>query len=420
MRNVLTITLNELRVNFANTTSLIFLIALPIVFTVILGVGLGAAAETVIPLDVVDLDGSDLSRRLVDTLRDVGGETLTLCVLTDSSEEQPEACALPAETDLEPEALTTKRIEDNDTYAAVVIPEGFGDRLLAGEDVNVAYRANAGYDAPTFIRQSVDAAISRASGSVVTARLSVEAAQAANAITEEDAETFFNDVYQAAEQAWETPPTRLHVEATLQEDSQASTAAGFSQSAPGMACMFVMMNVLAVTDSIVRSRQNGTFQRLIVMPVPRWGIMAGKLLAYFLVGFAQFLLIVSIGGLLGVNYGDDIIAIFVLAAVYTLTITAMGLALATLMRTLGQANAIRTLLGIVLAPLGGAWWPMDVVPQFMNTAGHIVSPIAWAMDAFSDMIYYGKGLTDILPYLGVLLLYAASFFVIGVWRFKYE
>ncbi len=419
MRNLFTITINELRVNFNNATTLIFLLAMPLIFTVIIGLGISSFDASVdIPLDVVDHDGSALSARLIDTLRAVNEGTLMICVLSDAPADQPEGCGLSKETDLSPDALVQKRIENDDVYAAVIIPAGFEDDILAGKDVNIAYRANAGYDAPAIIRQSVNAAVSRASGSVVTARLSLAAAQAANAIDAADTEAFFNAVYRSAETAWETPPVVLKVEAVGKEEG--NDFDGFSQSAPGMACMFVMMNVLSIAESIVRARQDGTFARLVVMPVPRWAVMGGKLIAYFIVGFAEYFLIIFVGLLLGVDYGSDFVAIFTLGLVYTFTVTAMGLALAATVRTLAQASALGTLLGIILAPLGGAWWPMDLSPHFMDVIGHIVSPVAWAMDAFNAMLFKGKDLVGILPYLAVLMLYAIGFFAIGLWRFRHE
>lgn len=419
MRKVIHIAINELRVNFGHPVSLFFLFVLPLVFTMILGLALGSTdGPPIIRVDVVDLDGDELATRLVNTLREVGGDTLTICDLTEPLAPQPEVCNLETDADAAPEALAAQRIEDGVSYAAIVIPDGFSAQLLAGEDVTVAYRANANLSAPTIIRQSVDAAIRRVSGSVVAARLSVDAAQAVGVLDDARGETFFNDVYQAAEAAWQRPPAVLSVAATIQEAQ--NTAAGFSQSAPGMACMFVMMNVLGVAQSMVASRQNWTFQRLIVMPVPRWAIVAGKLAAYYATGVVSFLIIVGVGGLMNVNYGDNPVNVVVLALVYTLTVTAMGLLLATFTRTLGQASAISTMVSIVLAPLGGAWWPLEVTPQAMNAVGHVVSPIAWAMDAFNGMIYYGWQFADIVPYLGILLLYAAVFFGVGVWRFRYE
>ncbi|MGF2075590.1 hypothetical protein ACQUFC_18995, partial [Enterococcus casseliflavus] len=72
-----------------------------------------------------------------------------------------------------------------------------------------------------------------------------------------------------------------------------------------------------------------------------------------------------------------------------------------------------------LAPLGGAWWPLEIVPETMQTIGHI-SPIAWVMDGFGELIYYNGGIAEILPMVGALLLMAGVLIVFAIWRFKYE
>ncbi len=419
MRNLFVITLNELRVNFSNVTTIVFLIVLPIVFTLVLGIALGGfETNFIFRLDVVDLDQSALSSQMLDALRKAGGSGVTVCDLTaDSAGGQPD-CDLPPKIETGPEAQAEKRISESVSYGAVIIPENFGADLLEGGSLSIGYRVRSGLDAPAVLRQTVDAAVSRVSGSVVASRQSLSAAQAMGAVDDAQAEAFFNDVYAAAESEWEEPPVNIAVETTI-ADARGGTA-GFSQSAPGMACMFVMMNMLTLAESVVRSRQNWTFQRMLVMPAPRWAVTGGKVLAYFVVGFGDFLLIVFFGRLMGVNFGDDLVAVLSLAAVFALTATALGLAVSTFTTTLAQASGASTLLGIVLAPLGGAWWPLAIVPDFMRIGGHIVSPIAWAMDAFNAMIYHDKGLVDILPYLGILLVYAAVFFVVGVWRFRYE
>jgi ABC-2 type transport system permease protein len=72
-----------------------------------------------------------------------------------------------------------------------------------------------------------------------------------------------------------------------------------------------------------------------------------------------------------------------------------------------------------LAPLGGAWWPLEITPQFMQIIGHI-SPIAWAMDGFRSLIFYGGTLTDVLLPVAVLLGASLVFLVIGARYFRYE
>ncbi len=410
------ITINEIRVNFAEFQNLAIVFGLPVVFTIILGLGLGGGGGTArLRLDVVDQDSSDLSERLIAALRTTGGENIVVCEL--AAPEQPEFCGIPEEM-ADPDALATQRIEDQTSYAAVVIPEGFGDTLLRGEDAQIAYRANPELQAPEIVQQTVDAAIGRVGGAVVAARTSVGAAQAADVLGEKAPDTFFGEVYAEAEAQWEQPPVALSVSRTVQEEG-ANTASGFSQSAPGMATMFVMTFVLGISSSVLTAKRHWTFQRMMTIAVPRWVYMAGKMAAFYLLGLAQFAIVLGLGAALGVNYGDLFAAVLI-ALVYTLTCTAMGLMFATFAQNVGQASAFQNLIAVVLAPLGGAWWPREITPQFMNVIGDSVSPIAWAMDGFQAIIYYDKGWMDVLPYLGVLLIYAAAFFAIGLMRFRYD
>jgi ABC-2 type transport system permease protein len=157
-----------------------------------------------------------------------------------------------------------------------------------------------------------------------------------------------------------------------------------------------------------------------VMPVRRWAIVGGKLMAYYLVGLGQFSLILLVGAFVGINYGGAPLGVIAVMLVYTLAVSAMALFLATLMRSEEQADGIIMLVALTLSPLGGAWWPLNIVPEWMQTVGHIVSPVSWAMDAFHGMLWSNEVLVDILPSLGVLLLWAVVFYALGVWRFRHE
>jgi ABC-2 type transport system permease protein len=272
----------------------------------------------------------------------------------------------------------------------------------------VVYRANDTLNAPQVIQQTVNAAIDRAGGTVAVAQL-------VTAVGPDDLS--FDAVYADAEAAWQSPPAVLAVSTTEGEEEEGS---GFGQSVPGMACMFVMINVLGVARSMMRSRRQWTFQRLMVMPVRRWAIVGGKLMAYYLVGLGQFSLILLVGAFVGINYGGAPLGVIAVMLVYTLAVSAMALFLATLMRSEEQADGIIMLVALTLSPLGGAWWPLNIVPEWMQTVGHIVSPVSWAMDAFHGMLWSNEVLVDILPSLGVLLLWAVVFYALGVWRFRHE
>ncbi len=74
---------------------------------------------------------------------------------------------------------------------------------------------------------------------------------------------------------------------------------------------------------------------------------------------------------------------------------------------------------MVMALLGGCWYPIELFPQVVRSIVKVL-PTTWPMQGMLDILLRGQGLVGILPAAGILLGFAALFFVIGIWRFKYE
>jgi ABC-2 type transport system permease protein len=123
--------------------------------------------------------------------------------------------------------------------------------------------------------------------------------------------------------------------------------------------------------------------------------------------------------LFGMSFGKDPVALVLLAIVYTLSITALSFVIGASLKNPAQASGLALLLALTLAPLGGAWWPMQISPQFLQVIGH-VSPIAWAMDGFTALTYRGAHLMDIWLPLAVLIGMTVVFFVLAIPRFRYQ
>ena len=105
--------------------------------------------------------------------------------------------------------------------------------------------------------------------------------------------------------------------------------------------------------------------------------------------------------------------------ILTVVVVALGTALGTFVKTEGQSSNLSIMLGMAMALLGGCWWPMELFPTGMQKVVKVL-PTTWAMSAMTDITMRGHGLADILPEAGVLLAFAAVFFVVGLWRFRYE
>lgn len=91
--------------------------------------------------------------------------------------------------------------------------------------------------------------------------------------------------------------------------------------------------------------------------------------------------------------------------------------LGTLFRNPEQAAGISVMASIGLAALGGCMLPLELFSPTLKTIAH-VTPHAWAIDGFADLIYRGGSLVDVLPEVGVLTLYAAVLILLASWRLR--
>ncbi|NDJ33367.1 MAG: ABC transporter permease [Chloroflexi bacterium] len=414
MKRTLTIAAHELRLIFMDRGTLINLFLISVVMTIVVGFATGALStgggSPVVRVDVLDQDESALSAQFLDYLREANA-SLVLCPMDNDA---GDIC------NLDDEPLDTqqarRRLENQTTLGLLIIPEGFSEDLFNGEDASVIFRASADASAPTFIQQAVETAVQRINGAFIAARTSDDIAPSGVGT-----DALSAAVYERAQETWSQEPVQINlVQTNTDEDEGPSfTQAGFGQSVPGMGSMYVMFVIFPVIGTLIRERENWTLQRLVVSPASKAEIMGGKVLARFVLGMIQYTVVFVVGLIIGVNYGSSPLALALVMASFVLCITALALALATFMKTEAQADGVALLLTLTLAPLGGAWWPLEIVPEFMRQVGHI-SPLAWAMDGYTDLIFFNGGVMDVLPEVAVLMGAALVFFVIGAIRFRYD
>ena len=93
------------------------------------------------------------------------------------------------------------------------------------------------------------------------------------------------------------------------------------------------------------------------------------------------------------------------------------MAIAGLARTYAQANAFSQILTYSTAALGGAWWPIDIVPAWMQRLAQL-TPVYWAMQGFQDIIVRGQGLACGAAAARRAGLMGAIFLAVGLNRFR--
>lgn len=393
-----------LKMTYSSRATLIFQLLMPLLFTFMVGQGTDNSAPdtssttVMFELGVINEDDGALGEMLLELL--AADPTLEL-----------------VEQELE---TAVSQIEAEEQLAALHIPANFSDGLLSGSGVPLDF-----YARPDDVRvvqpieQTILGASTQLEGFVSAAAISTTVADEIGVLSAEERAAYAETAVSLAQDAWQTPPVLLQVN----EDEIVTTAVipdGIQQSSPGMMAMFATFVTVGGAAVLVQERQAGTLRRLLVMPISKGTIVLGKMLGILVTGILQMVILIVAGNLLfGVSWGGAPVALGLVVVAFALAITSLGMMMAALVRTPAQINGISTLLVLSLAALGGAWWPLDIVPSWMQTVGRF-SPISWAMDGFHDVITRGFGVTAVLPEVGVLLIFTLFFLFVGIGRFRYE
>jgi ABC-2 type transport system permease protein len=397
MSKLLALAWNHLRIEFQDRSTLIFFLVLPILFTVVIGSALGGSASTGdsrIPLLVADQDNTSLSTELRSTL----------------------AASTVLRVDVQSPDQAQRSFDDQQAPALLIIPTGFGEALLVGQPFDLNLRTAPNDTRVLAVQQAVRAAVDQTDNAITTARTSVEEAEKIKPFADATArQAYFDQSLTMARNVLKTPPARVDSsEAALQ------VADGFAQSSPGQLITWVLTTLLGVSGFLVYERVGGTARRLAATPTSRATILTGNLLGRLAMGLVQIVLLIGFGALfLNVNWGRSPAALIVLSLTFALSAVAFGVMLATFARTMSQANSLSIMFSMLLAALGGCWWPLEITPPIYQTVVKVL-PSTWAMIGFTDVIVRGRGLIDILPIAGILLLFSVVFLAIGIRRLRFD
>lgn len=194
----------------------------------------------------------------------------------------------------------------------------------------------------------------------------------------------------------------------------------FQQNVPGFTIygLFWIVNLMAA--SVLQEKRDGTFRRLLVAPMNPAVMLAGKLVPYYIINLVQLVIMLGASSLLfGMSLGHSGAGLVVVSLAAAATATGLGVLVSALARTEAQVSGITIILLLTLSALGGCFVPRFFMPGWLKTIG-LVTPHAWALDAYQDLLVRGYGLLEVLPKVGGLAAFAIVFFTIGVWRFRFE
>ncbi len=389
---------------FEGRSEILFFLVLPIIFTYLLGGGVpGTDGDNRIYVPIVDEDGGERAAAFLS--------------------------ALATSDTIRPELNTRQDAEDmlagNDVGALLIIPDGFSDGLtaegiLGGGQAELILRTAPNSNVGLAVEQEVGRAVGDIARPLLIARNAVAGIEAVRPLPDAAArDRFFEASLDAARTALAEAPPRV--------EYTALTAAGDTavydqraQSSAGQLLTWVFIPLLAASGLFAMERAYGTLRRLMVTPSRKSTFMLGTISSQLILALVQMALLVGFGILvMRVPWGREPVALLVILVSFALAGVALGTTMGTFVKTESQASNLSIMIGMSMALLGGAWWPMELFPPALQNIVKVL-PTTWAMSALTDITMRGQGLVDILPEAAVLLGFAVLFFAVGVWRFKYE
>jgi ABC-2 type transport system permease protein len=302
------------------------------------------------------------------------------------------------------EELTTA-VERGTVQAGVLIPAGSSAAAESGSQVEVEYLARPDGAGPQ-LQSVVSAAVARVMTPVAAAQFAAEETGAS-----------FEDALTLARSQTELAPG-LEVETTAVGESLFPESLGrFDLGAPQQLVLFTFLTALAGSAALILSRKLGVSRRMLSTPTSTGTVVVGEGAGRWAVAMVQGLYIgVVTYVLFRVNWGDPWGALLILV-----TFSAVGAGAGMLMGALfsndQQAGGIAVVLSLGLAALGGCMLPIELFSPTMTRVAHL-TPHAWALDGFAELVRRDGTVADILPELGVLAAYATVLLVLAAWRLR--
>lgn len=364
LKNIANLTVKELR---ALARDRLMLVLILYVFTASVWLVSNAASTEVrnLSVGVVDEDQSQLSARITDAIL------------------PPMFAAPVALTPAEAEAAQ----KAGDYVLVLSIPPGFERDLLAGRDVSLMLLidataiAQAGNGA-TFLQQAVLSEIADWAGP--------------DAATSSEVDVVFRNLY-----------------------NENLTPRWFTAVMQLMNNVTILMLILA-GSSLIREREHGTIEHVLVMPVRPHEIALSKIIANGLVIMvAQILsLTLVVEGLMGIPVAGSLAVYSIGATVYVLAVGSIGLLLGTAAQNMGQFGLLVIPVIVVMILLSGGMTPIESMPDWLQTGIRIVSPAPHFVSFAQTVLYRGAGLLIVWQQLAAIFAMAVVAQALVLWRFR--
>jgi len=304
-------------------------------------------------------------------------------------------------------------IEKSTATALIVIPEDFDVENINSRHTVEFYYDISSQSSSSILQGMVQGVVNSLNNSLVTIELLARQAGRYGADTQEllpqIVETVRNSFH-------DTDRIGIDIQGVGGEKSNES----FYQVIPGFAVMFLLFSIIGGATKLFDERQNKTLRRILIAPVKKSDVIIGKWVGMTTEGFFQAVILFLVGKLIfGLSLGENPFRLLLFLLVAAGTAGAIGVFVASISKSLKQANGLAMLLFMVMSALGGSWWPLEITPAFMQTAGKFTFNY-WAISGIKKLILFNQPLLSVGFEMAILVFAGLIFLFLSFENFKFE
>jgi len=393
--------LKDLSQMLRDKRSLLFIVAMPIIFTIFMGFAYRGSSQSDeetdnrIPLALIDPQPDSRLNKMLFTRLESSDSIKVIAMSED-------------------DAMNAFR--KGEVAGVLVIPDGFSEQVEGGREADVQLNliAEASSSAGQSIYQLLRVPISQLMSAVEVARISV------------DVQSNPAEYVPSIELAWSkwdenSKLSLVRVEQAVATEAESEDWTGgnpYNQASPGILVQFAIFGLITSAQILVQERKTRTLQRLMTTAMKPWEIVAGHMLAMFALTFLQTAMLVVFGQLaLNVNYLREPLGTLFVSVALGLWVASMGLLIGVIAKGDEQVILYSMIAMFLFSALGGTWFPLEAAGGAFAAIGKMM-PSAWAMSGYQNILIRGLGLESVWMAVGMLSAYAFGFFLLAVWRFR--
>ena len=299
-----------------------------------------------------------------------------------------------------PVVARVDRLSDVDKYIvrgeaslALTIPPEFGKKIVKGEQVKV--------------EAIVDGSESNAASVGLSYAGAIVAGYSQNALLE----SFSRRGFGALKPITVTPEIRVWYNPDLKSRNYIL---------PGLLGMILTQaTVLLTALAIVKEKERGTLEQLIVTPIKTWQIIIGKLAPFTIIGIIDIALaLAGVTLVLGIPVHGSIVLLVVLSLLFICTTLGLGLFVSTISGT--QQQAMMTTVFFVVLPmnfLSGFIFPIENMPVAIQWLSYLL-PLRYFFEIIRGIFLRGAGMTELWPQVLALFIFGAGVLALSSLRFR--